>query len=356
MPRKPRNQVSVRSTYHHLLSSIQTHLNDGLLAAQRAVEYQRLKTYWLIGRDITRYLEEREGGRDKLNQELYARLSMDIEKKLNLTLTHDTIQRTVQFAKEYTAVPGENTLTFTHYLTLMRVADLKKREQLEKQAIQKNWAVLDLKKTVAQLRRDLYPARVDSGKPLGVERGEPYIYAAIPFKDLAGQDDMAIDCGFKIHVPLSGSIIGRHVRFSAGNFRYIRSVKLKKGYRLTLATRKRQGLHTYAARILKVVDGDTLDALIDVGFGIRVRERFRLKSINAPEISTKNGQAARDFLIDYLSRCPLVIARTEKEGVYGRWLADVFALPGNSDPSIIAAEGQYVNQVLLDKGLAERYR
>lgn len=40
----------------------------------------------------------------------------------------------------------------------------------------------------------------------------------------------------------------------------------------------------YIGTITKVVDGDTVDAVIDLGFTISVRERFRLLGINAPEI------------------------------------------------------------------------
>jgi len=41
--------------------------------------------------------------------------------------------------------------------------------------------------------------------------------------------------------------------------------------------------------------------------------------------------------------------------MYGRWLADVFCLAGERDPRKIAAEGEYLNQILLDQGLVELY-
>jgi micrococcal nuclease len=46
--------------------------------------------------------------------------------------------------------------------------------------------------------------------------------------------------------------------------------------------------HYKVKRILKVVDGDTVDVEIDLGFGISVSHRIRLKNINAPEVHTSD--------------------------------------------------------------------
>ena len=115
-------------------------------------------------------------------------------------------------------------------------------------------------------------------------------------------------------------------------------------------------LYTYPARVLKVVDGDTFDARIDVGFGIGLNDRLRLKGIDAPEITTAEGRLAKSFLTDQLTPCPQIILRTTREEKFGRWLADVFILKGETAPRRIAAEGEYLNQLLLDEGLAEVYQ
>ena len=106
---------------------------------------------------------------------------------------------------------------------------------------------------------------------------------------------------------------------------------------------------------MKVVDGDTLDALIDVGFGIRIHECFRLKAIDTPGIKTQVGLSAKNFLEKYLSGCEMIIVRTTKTEMYGRWLGDIFALPGCADPRRIATDGEYVNQLMLDRGHAVNY-
>ncbi len=97
---------------------------------------------------------------------------------------------------------------------------------------------------------------------------------------------------------------------------------------------------TYAARVERVVDADTLDVAIDLGFRIEFRVRLRIAHVDAPELSTEPGKAARSFVQDLLcldavhheqqdhrpSQCVYrtVTVTTQKPDKYGRALADVF--------------------------------
>ena len=47
-------------------------------------------------------------------------------------------------------------------------------------------------------------------------------------------------------------------------------------------------MYQYNATLVRVVDGDTVDAMIDLGFDIQVKKRIRLAGINAPESRTRN--------------------------------------------------------------------
>lgn len=103
-------------------------------------------------------------------------------------------------------------------------------------------------------------------------------------------------------------------------------------------------MYTYRCRILKVIDGDTVDAEVDLGFRVTIQMRFRLSGINAPEMNTEAGKAAKLYLERLLS--PLVITvRTEKDKQekFGRYLGEFL----NPDGS--------VNQAMLDAGHAQRY-
>jgi micrococcal nuclease len=86
-------------------------------------------------------------------------------------------------------------------------------------------------------------------------------------------------------------------------------------------------MYEYAVKdIVRVIDGDTVDIIIDLGFGLTKKERVRLAGIDAPESRTKNleekefGLDAKEFLQRRLADCQKLIVKTEKDGKYGRML------------------------------------
>ena len=163
----PDEIIKRNKPYRTLIASITSALKAGFLAAQKALEYQRLKTYWEIGREISRY-----GAPSK---KLYRDISADIEAHLGLTLSCDMIGRMVQFHDEYPKFPAKTTLTFTHYLALLRVADPKARREFELKAMKKDWSSPQLKLAVAQMNAVLLPPP-GPAKKLTLSRGEPYVY------------------------------------------------------------------------------------------------------------------------------------------------------------------------------------
>lgn len=99
----------------------------------------------------------------------------------------------------------------------------------------------------------------------------------------------------------------------------------------------------------RVYDGDTLlDLVLDLGFGIRIKIKSRLKGINAPEVrgsERKKGLKTKLFLghaIDkaFLSQ-QLLIESHRDQGKYGRWLITVW----DGDINL--------NELMVEKGLAE---
>ena len=89
--------------------------------------------------------------------------------------------------------------------------------------------------------------------------------------------------------------------------------------------------------ILRVLDGDTIDSRIDLGFGLQANLRFRVAGVDCPELNTPEGKVARDFTAAWLTwepgtPCPFVIhtfkgaqsALGIGDGAFGRWLGAVF--------------------------------
>ena len=116
---------------------------------------------------------------------------------------------------------------------------------------------------------------------------------------------------------------------------------------------KKMDKHIYSAKLQRVVDGDTCDALIDLGFDTWVKKRIRFKGVDTWECRTrdldekKKGLAAKAFTKDLLENSDegKFVLKSYGVGKYGRVLADLF-VKGN-DKSI--------NQLLLENGHAYEY-
>ncbi len=111
-------------------------------------------------------------------------------------------------------------------------------------------------------------------------------------------------------------------------------------------------MFTYNAKLLKVVDGDTVDLRVDLGFNVFTEQRFRLKGINCPELHSKDaeekkrGAAARDYLTSLISGEGQLVVTTflDKQEKYGRFLAE-----------LSNASGEDVNEEMVKAGHAVPY-
>ena len=83
-------------------------------------------------------------------------------------------------------------------------------------------------------------------------------------------------------------------------------------------------MHTYRAKIVKIVDGDTVDFDVDLGFRISTKIRTRLLDIDTPERGHRDWAKATSVLTNLLNEQQdeegYVIIETKKTGKYGRWL------------------------------------
>ena len=101
--------------------------------------------------------------------------------------------------------------------------------------------------------------------------------------------------------------------------------------------------YTYKAYVSEIIDGDTVKAVIDLGFNIVTEQKLRLRGLDAPEIESAEGKEAKEFLAKQLTQPGAsVLIRTVKPDKYDRYLADLWV------------DGKYINQELIDKGFAMR--
>jgi micrococcal nuclease len=112
-------------------------------------------------------------------------------------------------------------------------------------------------------------------------------------------------------------------------------------------------MYEYKAKIIKVVDGDTVDVIIDCGFSMFTQQRVRLLGINTPETRTKDleekkrGLAAKQRLKELVklgkNNCTIHTA-LDKKGKFGRLLGVIYnkEIDSRAFNDILVAEGHAV--------------
>ena len=111
----------------------------------------------------------------------------------------------------------------------------------------------------------------------------------------------------------------------------------------------------YKCKLIKVIDGDTIDVDIDLGFGVWLRnQRIRMYGIDTPESRTRDleekkyGLAAKAFLTEMLDDSHLILkTHKDERGKFGRILGEVWRTTNYADQSI--------NNYMIEKHHAVAY-
>jgi micrococcal nuclease len=96
-------------------------------------------------------------------------------------------------------------------------------------------------------------------------------------------------------------------------------------------------VYQYAARLVRVVDADTLVLDLDLGFyQWRLNRSYRLARINAPELATPEGVLAKAALVDRLSDTDHYLVATQKADSFDRWIVELYADGANLSDWLVA--------------------
>jgi len=88
-------------------------------------------------------------------------------------------------------------------------------------------------------------------------------------------------------------------------------------------------MYEYRATVDRVVDGDTVDLIIDLGFNIKIKIRGRLEGVDTPERGHPDWSHATDVCKDLLQKAQAngdseyLTITTNKTGKYGRWIVRI---------------------------------
>jgi micrococcal nuclease len=117
-------------------------------------------------------------------------------------------------------------------------------------------------------------------------------------------------------------------------------------------------MYTYKINILKVIDGDTVDAEIDLGFDVKVKKRIRFMGINTPESRTRDleekarGLAAKDRVKQLLDGCDNIQLNSHGVGKFGRCLGEILLDRVDGQEKLTL---ESLNKLLISEGHAVEY-
>ena len=345
---------------------------------------QVLRTNWEVGR----YLKETLplDGRPSANN---ARMIRRLAKKFGRPGYY--FYSLIKFYRLYPELPVDGPLTWSHYAVLLRIDDPATRQRYRRLAVRKKISGRFLCGLIAN---DKAAAAAGSSRTkthgralIPLTRGKLYHYkVTAPVDARSNTGTATLDVGFETFrdIPLSKRSklhVGYMVRTvkTAGTIKGVGDAPARPGnvaiFTARIANDNNARLYTYVATVERVVDGDTLIVMIDLGLKTKTRRKLRLRGIDCPELTTERGRYVRGYVKKLLDKQEFIIIKTYKDDKYGRMLADVFyknsqcsveppparnrggqPLRAETEEEIVVEKGTYLNQQLLDEKLAEIWR
>lgn len=288
---------------------------------------------WETGR---RMVEEEQNGqmRAEYGASLLAQVSEVLTKKYGSGFSETNLRKMRRFylLNQKQAVPPE--LDWTDYVELLPIEDARTRKRLEQRILKENLTSDEVRKIVKKVRQlpdaksaaTLPPLKRPTDLKLNTFRKSK-------LRSKLKDGDVLIDCGFVVNWPVAKEEL--------------------KNVNVTDTPS-----YTYEALVDRVIDGDTLLVMIEVGFQIKVYDKLRLRGIDCPELGTPEGEKAKWFVAGLLPAESVIVLKSHKTrtDTYGRFVADVFFKTGQDNCEDIIRDGIYLNQHLLDQGFAVRMK
>lgn len=333
--------IQIAAEVQTLVDTIRDEIEKGKKRAYLAMEREKRLIYWNIGKHIKEHLLQ-NADRAEYGDSLIVQLANELS--LAKTLLYDS----VQFYEEYPNIfHAHGKLTWTHIRMLLSIQEKQSRQELELRIVTENISSRDLQKL---LKNDKNSSKQLEKPILKTTRGKPFTYRLSKKRNRE-----MVDLGFRVYVEspfakVSVTKTGRPIKDNV--------VQVEKGeqdYKFTNMDKGVVPYYTYKAYVLEIIDGDTIWVDIDLGFNTWTMQKLRLRGINTKEIETAEGQSAKEYIERRLNQCKFIAVKTYWRDKFTRYLADVFFIKREMDLYKIAEEGAFLNQELLDEGLAVRY-
>ncbi len=322
------------SEYHVLLEQIEAIYTRARSESSRALNLILTRAYWEIGKRIVT-VEQKNKLRAQYGEALLEQISQYLTQKYGDGFSPVNLSNMRRFYRAYPIFQTSEKLTWSHYQMLSTIEDNDTRGSYERKAIQKGWGVRDLAEHlradgVRRLsftgRRALPPEPSTLNPELTFTRGTLYSYKLAQALTPADKGEVFVDCGFSMWRP------ARVSSPAALKNPVVETVPAGGGFDIAVSRRASKDLYTYKALVVKVIDGDTLRAEIDLGIKAVTRQKLRLRGIDCPELNTAKGREAKAFVEAALQPCDFIIVKSHWSDLHGRYLADIFFHRPNKTP------------------------
>ncbi len=369
MKKKSESTGISSTTYHSLLRDISQIYEVALSDGNENWNKVTLYSNWKIGERIVK-IEQGNKERASYGDRILKELSRDLNKKFGKGFSERNLAYMRSFYQLYASGEIHPELTWSHYILLMKFSDANERFELEKKAIRENLSLLDFRKFVDKV------VRGKNRKPGGGSAEEPIksvlkrpLMGLFRYRVLQNfSPDFAnglqnLDLGFNVKMEALGATAPPNtkiggwgnagqdtIKFKVGAL--VKVVKKGKSYSFESGANLKE-LYTYKAYLEKVVDGDTIVVNIDLGFKVFIRQRLRLRGIDAPEIGTRQGAASKKFVESKMDDCKFLIIKTYGSDKYDRYLVDVFYLKNETKEEKVMQKGIFLNNDMIEAGLAQ---
>ena len=350
------------AVYQKLFDTICAISDRAQAQAALAVNHILVESSWKIGQQII-LVEQKNEMRAEYGTQLLERLSNDFIKKYPARkgFSSRNLGKMRQFYLAYPIPPTSAELTWSTYQVLSTVKDPGQRAEYEQKSIENGW---DSRKLTAAIKEDRVARELLPQLPAAAVKSEPEKLSAqcgtlnlakiVQVSNIHDSEvHLAADVGFYRTFKIAPrQSKGRDLQPGA----IVEVANTKSGPVLTSTggNIKAGRRYTYLALVEDVIDGDTLKVIIDFGVIGSLHPRLRLRGINTLELSEEKGLEAKAFVEARLSQARFIIIRTHSTDIHGRFVVDVWYLPGERDPKKVMAGGTYLNQELLDNNLAAR--
>lgn len=330
--------------YKILKKDVQNIVDFALSNKQESSNLSTTISYWTIGKRLVK--DEQQGqSRAAYGREVLALLAKDLNQRYGKGFGVASLKYMRQFYKVYKKTEINANISWSHYRTLVQVKDVKQRRKLEIQIIKSRWSQRQLAEHIGiLLGTNIHADKTNKLKrPFG-RVGLMQIRRV--FKN--GRKFIFIDLGFSIWLKSNSPESGEFV-----NKALMQQIYGSSSQRIRPYAGSRKNLYVYKATLDHVVDGDTVVAIIDCGLDTCIRQSLRLRAVNAVSLTESDGVKAKAALEEIFSEVDEFLIKTSKRDKYARLVADII-LPDSAQiaPDTIET-GLYLNQELLDRGLAE---